>query len=363
MPQALYYPWIDVADEAWLKTSLLYWDSVRTIVPESVEFPYSTTTGAALENAGFLVPVRVDPEMDEILELTEDALEYLDTNLAGQLIAVGTGRGRYIHEGKLSTELRGLLMHRQKFAYEVLHLISKRSKPRGWGEDWFEVDEGFADFYMTLLARRLSERIGASLLTPLVSAERLAIAARLDGQSPRRHWREDDAYGRRRQMPRTLASGLLAQLAIEKVRVDPETDIDVLLRFREEHRDELARFRMKVEELASSVDGDLPLEALRQRISDLHSEKVEPALRSLKRALDAGRIRWLSEGFLKIAFLSVGSSSMLAAAGLDVPTALLAGAGASLVVSAAMYNVDRIDRLEANPFTYLLAVEREFGSA
>ncbi len=50
MTQALFYPWIDIRDEAWLKTSLLYWDSVRTIVPESIDAPYSTEVGRALRS-------------------------------------------------------------------------------------------------------------------------------------------------------------------------------------------------------------------------------------------------------------------------------------------------------------------------
>ncbi|MBI1745289.1 MAG: hypothetical protein HYR55_01725 [Acidobacteria bacterium] len=74
MAQALFYPWIDLRDEAWLKTSLLYWDSVRTIVPESVDAPYSTDTGRALEAAGFLVPLRIHSGMDETEELTADTL-------------------------------------------------------------------------------------------------------------------------------------------------------------------------------------------------------------------------------------------------------------------------------------------------
>ena len=48
MVQALFYPWIDIQDEAWLKTSLLYWDSIRTIVPESIDASYSTETGRNL---------------------------------------------------------------------------------------------------------------------------------------------------------------------------------------------------------------------------------------------------------------------------------------------------------------------------
>lgn len=59
MAQALFTPWIDIRDETWLTTSLLYWDLVRTIVPESIEAPYSTDTGRVLEQAEYLVPLRV----------------------------------------------------------------------------------------------------------------------------------------------------------------------------------------------------------------------------------------------------------------------------------------------------------------
>src|ERR1039458_4731516 len=95
MSQALFYPWIDIRDEAWLKTSLLYWDSVRTIVPASIESPYSTETGRALEAAGFLVPLRVHSAMDEIEELTEDTLAYLNTAEGTELLAGGDGVHRH----------------------------------------------------------------------------------------------------------------------------------------------------------------------------------------------------------------------------------------------------------------------------
>jgi hypothetical protein len=34
--KSLYYPWIEIKDEAWLKNAFLYWDTIQTIVPESV---------------------------------------------------------------------------------------------------------------------------------------------------------------------------------------------------------------------------------------------------------------------------------------------------------------------------------------
>jgi Family of unknown function (DUF6236) len=370
--QALYYPWIDIADEAWLKTSLLYWDSVRTIVPESVNTPYSSETGRALQDAEFLIPLRVHSGMEELRELTDDVRTYVSTNEGGELLVAGKeGRRHDIHLGKLSTNLVRHPMHSGKFSHEVLHFLSSRlASPSPRGSDWLQVDEGFALFYMTLLASRLAQRVGASLLTPIPTAERLALAARLDAQfngvvpwqldgPSRRHWQECDASGPRRRMPRTLAPGLLSQLAIQRVAVSPDTPIDRLLDFRERHKDELALFRTKIEQLTSAVEADLPAEALRQRVSDLYTNEVEPAMGSLKNALQGRKIRWLGEGLLKTAFLSAGSSTMLVAAGLAVPTALLAGAGLSLIVSGTMYNVDKRESLRSNPYSYLLSLERE----
>ncbi len=53
---ALYYPWIDFRDEGWLKSAILYWDSMRTIVPASISHPYSSRTAHQLQEAGILPP-------------------------------------------------------------------------------------------------------------------------------------------------------------------------------------------------------------------------------------------------------------------------------------------------------------------
>lgn len=373
MTQALYYPWIDVRDEAWLKTALLYWDSVRTIVPESIEAPYSTDTGRILQDAGFLVPLRIHSGMDEIEDLAADVLTYLETPEGAELlIAPRSGRRDDIHVEKLPYKLRGLTdIHPLKLPYVIRDLLHELGVPSGRGPDWLRVDEKFANFYMTLLASRLSERIGARLLTSLAPADRLAVVARFDAQlngvipwsmhSRRRDWREYEAFGPRHRMPRHLAPGMLANLAIERIGVAPDTPVDRLIKFREKHRDELAQFRTNVEQLAASIEEDLSVEALRQRVMDIYTGDVAPAISDLKAALNGRRIKWLGDGLLKIGFLSVGSSTMLAVAGLAVPTALLAGAGISLVATGTMYNIDKQESLRANPFAYLLSVERELS--
>lgn len=209
------------------------------------------------------------------------------------------------------------------------------------------------------------------MLTSLAAADRLAVSARFDAQlngvipwgmhPRRRHWREYEAFGPRHRMPRHLAPGMLANLAIERIAVAPDTPIDRLIEFREKHRDELAQFRTKVEQLASSIEADLSAEALRQRVSEIYTDEVVPAIGNLKAALKGRRIKWLGDGLLKVGFLSAGSSTMLVVAGLAVPTALLVGAGISLIATGAMYNVDKRESLRANPFAYLLSVERELA--
>lgn len=371
MSQALFYPWIDIRDEAWLKTSLLYWDSVRTIVPESIDAPYSTDTGRALEDSGFLVPLRVHSGMNEIEELTEEVLSYLGTAEGTELLLAERGGRRHdIHVEKLPYRFGRLTeMHPERLPHEIRRMLHSFAAPSKRGPEWVRVDEGFANFYMTLLANRLAERVGARLLTSLPAADRLAMTARLDAQlnglipggmnGLKRRPREYEAFGPRRRMPRYLAPGMLANLALERVGIAPDTPVDRLIDFRERHRDELALFRTKVEQLAASVEADLPVEALRQRIADLHAREVVPAISSLKAALKGRRIKWLSDGLLKVAFLSAGSTTMLVVAGLAVPTALLAGAGISLIATGTMYNVDKQESLRANPYAYLLSVERE----
>jgi hypothetical protein len=368
---ALYYPWIDVRDEGWLKTALLYWDAVRTIVPESIDQPYSNRTACTLRDSGFLLPLRVHSDMEEIEELTDDVLSYLKTSEGAEFLVRGAEpHSSWVHVEKLPYEFRRLAdIHPEKLPWEIRHQLERvvRSPRRS---EWLEVDERFADYYMTLLATRLSDRVGAALLTPLPTAERLALSAKMDAQfsgilpnaiwgRDRRPW-EYDAMGPRRNAPRTLAQGILAHLALERVAVDPTTPIEKLMEFRSQHKDELAQFRMKVEQLTAAVNTEMPVEALRQRALDIYNNEVDPALTNLKRALDGRRIRWLGDGLLKIAFLSAGTSSMLVATGLSVPLALLAGAGLSLVVSGAMYNVDRAESLRNNPYSYLLAMGREF---
>lgn len=53
----LYYPTIEIMDEAWLKSAVLLWDHISIIVPESIHVPYRSPMIKLLESMGISIYV------------------------------------------------------------------------------------------------------------------------------------------------------------------------------------------------------------------------------------------------------------------------------------------------------------------
>lgn len=361
--KALYYPRIQVPNEGWLKTAMLYWEGVQTIVPASMAEPY-TGTSRVLFDAGVLSPLHVHPHMDSVERLAVRVFDYFgSTEADGVLIEGGLRQSDLIHPEKLP-ELRELVrMHPEKFPYELQHQLERMF--HGREGEWVRVDRPFARYYMTMLATELAESHGIALLTDLPASDRLAVNVRLDSKlgipnvrfgDP--HWHR---YGRHwlheNRVPGTLAPALLADLTLQKIAISPDTSVDDLLRFREDHKDELGRFRVKMADLTKSIEGELTIEALQQRVADIYANEVNPTISEMKDCLSASKIKWALESFLKTSMLSVPATSTLAALGLAVPHALLAGAGISLTVSTVLYNLQKSEDMRKNPYSYLLSAE------
>src|SRR4028119_2499701 len=198
--RGLFYPWIDIKNDAWLKTAVLYWDNIQTIVPCDIQNPYQHVTTQELYNAGVIEPFLVAPDMRDVSELSEDVLKYFETS-EGMAVLSGQGGAsvRYLHPGKLPHEVHELVeIHSSKLPDYILNRFESMFRPRRRG-DWLTVDERFAAFYMTLLATRLSERHGLGLLTDTRSVDQLAISAKLDARHiPLRPTPHAGGPGRRR---------------------------------------------------------------------------------------------------------------------------------------------------------------------
>jgi len=364
---ALYYPWIDIRDEKWLMSAILYWESIRTIVPESIKRPYSTRTAEELQEAGVLTPLRVNSSMDEVESLSEDIVKYLNTSETAELFMSNRLYPRAnIHTNKIPISLQELSrIHPDKLPNIIRRKIDNPNLLDNRDGEWFYVDYRFADYYMTLLATHLSDRIGAGLLTDTSANNTLAVSAKLDsnlsGVIAERQQQENVANGYRSIVPSTLAQGMLVNLIIEKINIAPNTSIPKLLKFREDNVLALGRFRSEIGTLTQAISSDLPAEHLQQAISDIYINNVSPAIGALKEGLSALGIKWFVDDYINIVFLDTSITSMMYILGLSVPQALLAGAGISLTSSVIRYNLEKRQTLRNNPFTYVMAAKRAFS--
>jgi hypothetical protein len=357
---ALYYPFIDVKNERWLRSAVLCWDSIRTIVPEGYSHPYSSEFAQELSDEGVLVPVRVSSSMEEVEALTEKVMEYLTSEAAtGVVLGTDKRRARVLHPQKISPTLRDLAhIHPEKLSYEMRSTLRHGLGPDGW----LHVDPGFANFYMTLLATQLAQRLRLGLITESASADQLAIATRkarpLRMSSERRIGRHFEAFGPRRSLPADMHQGMLVELMVQGIELPENLSVRKILAFKRDHQEELSVFRREVARLATDIPSELPLEAVRQSVLDQYQAHALPAINSLRRSLRAQRWEAGLNGLLKASFFSAAPASVAMLAGVPGSVALAAGAGLSLMVTGVVLNGQIRRTKTESPYSYLLSLER-----
>lgn len=352
---ALYYPFIEIRSERWLKTAALYWDTVSTIVPEGIR-PYTSEAASVFHAAGILEPVVVAPDVDEVEGVADDVLLYLDSSEGRQLLDTASTSERVgIHVAKFAENLRWEGVHRGKMTERLHQTLHDLGVARRRHNSWAQVPEPFAHFYMTVLATRVAEQRGKALVTDAIEAEPLAERVFRGDRPPNRRGR-----GR---VPGRTAEGLLACLALRTVDIRPDTTATKIIRFREKHQVEVGRFRTAIRNLAKEFTRDVGVEALRSHVDTTYSDEVAPAMDELRGRLRDNRI---SCGFsnLRLSTLMSASPTALGVALSGTPFgpfALVAGVGLSVVLSVGNYRIQRRSLLRGNPYSYVLAAEKAFG--
>jgi hypothetical protein len=347
--KVLYYPWIDIHDEAWLKNAMLYWEEVRTIVPHSIDKPYEKRTAQEFYSEGLLKPLIVESRMVELSSIRSDVLNHLESREGQMSLRETVSPNPDID--------RLIEIHLDKFSMEVRQKLVEMGFPIRRGE-WFLLPPSFAGYYMTLLAVHLSENIGIGLIADNAIYGKLSDSAKLGaiGSSPFR-----SRFLVRKVNKQRLAECMLADLIVDVLQISPDTPVKKVIMFRKKHADEIGIFRAKVAELTRMTSSDQPIAAIRQSICDIYTNEVIPALNNLKKALNDKKITWSAGNIIRIAFFTLPSSSILLSLGISIPYAVLAGAGISLAISAIEYNREKATVLRQNPYSYLLTVEKTFG--
>jgi len=330
--EALYYPYIEISNPAWLKNAALFWKRIHTIVPSGVE-PYRESTAREFFKTDVLRPLYVEPNMGEIEELGEEVLDYV-RSAEGARILLSKGKSK-LHLNKFSEELRNQLIHRAKLPDQLRKYFKREVRVQEVG-DWLFLPSSFVYFYMSLLTSNLSYSKGLCPVTDKKMFDDFSILCKRGNTYPGR-------------VPSTqIKQGTLFTAIQQTVKISAATPVEKIIEFRDRHMNELIRFRERVRELAEQLD------FTSQDVDGQLSEKneiIQEEIKNLEESLEDMKIKHAAGGLI--------STAVILAAPVGVFTLPLAGltVGYSIVT----YRMEKRDKLRENPCTYIFSLRKTFG--
>ncbi|GFG53707.1 hypothetical protein CQY20_26990 [Mycolicibacterium agri] len=329
---ALYFPFVHIRNDEWLKAAALYWPSVRRLVPDGYA-KRDTLTEQVFAEAGVLQ----DEAPGDLLAMSTWHLgQALSENADVLVDQFGVERARGCWDGKRWADAGGPdwelpalgWIHVDKFPHGVAEALSDKGLAvRGLRqkENWMGLHPTLASAYMTALAAQLSAECHFEPLTDQTdlriaspSTDIRSALSLLLGQST-----EVDKRG--------LDTGVATYLMVALQQVCPANlesiPAETILRCRTSLAEELNAFRDYVSAQQTELAELAAIRHDRRRVeafADHVKCTVEPRLRRLEKALELHKLQ--------------PTRSLLLAQSLAPPAIAgggLAAAGASPTVSAA----------------------------
>jgi hypothetical protein len=348
---ALYYPYIDIEDPQWLRTAILFWDRIQTIVPSEISDPYQNPETRLLHQEELLLPLHCDLRGELLEDLGRRVLKYVERPdyLHGVLSAVTgattdwhalpgssrrtilrRGRQTRLHPGKMSDDVRR-------------SLVGATIDDNGF----LLVDRPFGAFYMSALATRLAKDTGAVAVSDEGSAFGLQLNTVLDEVL-------SDAP--------SAAEGVLMSVVVESLTLDASVPIERVLRFRRRNENQLQDLARSFEKLTEKLDGSEDLREMREKSGRYYRRTIRPELIRLREALQDADVGAMWTGFRNMVTMTATAGSALAGY-LNWPVNFVLGAGAFVTVAdiAVQSHLARRKIRRDSPYTYLLDVESRFG--
>jgi hypothetical protein len=352
----LYYPTIDVPTSGvWIRKTLLYWDHIASIVPESYdgELPrekrYSPEIQCLYKEGVFR------PLSPGLLFGTSAAFDLGSeiksiTQTERFKMGLPTGRDRWLN----------IPVYREKVSSWIFKDLASRGLAAECldipdGEKFYFFEPNVYELYMALLAEYLA-KVDEQVTTP--------------GTDKQSSFDLGYAPTKLSQRSLCLSTHLRELLPMPK----PEVSIRAILRFRSKHKSELLAFRAELEKIQETLSNcestdeiRSELEKARSRI-DLESIRLGRALKSSKISATLGSI----QAFFKPTTPTiVGAAAIVAKSttpGGPLPVSwLIATSIGSGALEVAAYLVkkkeERTAAVDKSPFAYFFLADEKFSAS
>lgn len=363
---ALYYPTIDIHNERWLKSAVLFWDRIETIVPESEDHPYRRRSTRILQEEGFLFPRVVNPFCEEVSGLEQDVIRFMDT-MEGKksfikpwgVSAVSMANRRYLTEDreynddrrrayltdKMSGIYRDFYIHVEKLPMMLRERLAGHVNEDGYV--W--ASRGFMSFYMTLLANRICQNNRLALLTDKVNQNNLSNKILIEGLAP----------AGQRAREQKMKRGMMYQIIMDDIKIAPDTRMETIVQYKKDRRHELALFRAEMDRLTAFDIEGMDAKDIEHEIWSIYTKQVKPAIDGVKATLKDSGINWWS-GLGTCVF--TGLIPAVLGFGIDMKTNIAIGASEclGLALTTVPYVRKRME-LSGSPYSYLVKLDRQLS--
>lgn len=236
---ALYFPNIEIADRTWLKSALLYWDTIRRIVPRSVK-PNDDEDVAELAASG--VVINTEPEQYAAGTEVRFRKAWTPKSVTALKVAFGSNRFRPAENGRTPEEEKWYWMYPEKMTHQLRHDFESQGDLMLKGR-MARVSPGIAQLYMTCLAAEMGDQIGVPTVTDKVSRAKAGEFLRFE-----------DGFDRRSEQRITYEQAMLRlQLPIPIPAELQRIPLHEVVAFRERYKDERRAFRGCVEGFLSRI--------------------------------------------------------------------------------------------------------------
>lgn len=363
---ALYYPTIDIHNERWLKSAVLFWDRIETIVPESEDHPYRRRSTRILQEEGFLFPRVVNPFCEEVSGLERDVIRFMDTPEGKKsfikpwgVSAVSMANRRYLTEDreynddrrrayltdKMSGIYRDFYIHVEKLPMMLRERLAGHVNEDGYV--W--VSRGFMSFYMTLLANRICQNNRLALLTDKVNQNNLSNKILIEGL----------ASAGLRTREQKMKRGVMYQIIMDDIKIPPNTRMETIVQYKKDRRHELALFRAEMDRLTAFEIEGMNAKDIEHEIWSIYTKQVKPAMDGIKATLKDSGINWWS-GLGACVF--TGLLPAVLGFGADLKTNIAIGTSQclGLALTTVPYVRKRME-VSGSPYSYLVKLDRQLS--
>jgi hypothetical protein len=265
----LYYPYIDIPRKDWLYSSILYSDTISTIVPfqsvDDADFPKELKP---LYDKGIYKPVFIEQLLNDY---KEEFWEF-------EKIFIETTTGAAFKKLKKGTAIeQPTMLYHQKLTYNIYQHLRNENLIKGEGAKGIVVTEqNSALLYMALLAQYVAKTSQNDLIIPstdLKQYERIAFELTKD------------------KIPAFT-------FLLEKSLPVPDLNVPLekILQFKKDRKDELYQFR----KFLNAAQDKIKKASDRQEVTEIlidTRESIEKGIRDIEKTLKDGRIKTFFTSF------------------------------------------------------------------